>query len=247
MSINLNVKTDYSYLFSSLNSSTSSNNGYAFSGINLSDYASIKNGSYGKLLKAYYAETDSSASDINSSVKNTASKYSYKEEEAKKQNLNDVQSAAKEVGNSAAALMERGSKSVFKNKDMEEVYTAVADFAKDYNALLDKVEDSKSDKVTKAAEKLADVMEGYEDKLKEMGITIGEDQKLTVNKKTFMKADFEKVKDLWNGSNSLSYLASTRATSLSNTAYSESNSSSLYTANGTYASQAVGSVINGYF
>lgn len=247
MSINLNVKTDYSYLFSSLNSSTSSNNGYAFSGINLSDYASIKNGSYGKLLKAYYAETDSSASDINSSVKNTASKYSYKEEEAKKQNLNDVQSAAKEVGNSAAALMERGSKSVFKNKDMEEVYTAVADFAKDYNALLDKVEDSKSDKVIKAAEKLADVMEGYEDKLKEMGITIGEDQKLTVNKKTFMKADFEKVKDLWNGSNSLSYLASTRATSLSNTAYSESNSFSLYTANGTYASQAVGSVINGYF
>lgn len=178
MSINLNVKTDYSYLFSSLNSSTSNNNGYAFSGINLSDYASIKNGSYGKLLKAYYAETDSSASDTNSSVKNTASKYSYKEEEAKKQNLNDVQSAAKEVGNSAAALMERGSKSVFKNKDMEEVYTAVADFAKDYNALLDKVEDSKSDKVTKAAEKLADVMEGYEDKLKEMGITIGEDQKL---------------------------------------------------------------------
>ena len=45
-----------SSLFSSMGaggtSSTASNGLY---GINLSDYASIKNGSYGKLMKSYYA------------------------------------------------------------------------------------------------------------------------------------------------------------------------------------------------
>lgn len=247
MSINFNVKTDYSYLFTSMNSSTSNNSTYAFSGINLSDYASIKNGSYGKLLKAYYAETEGSTSDTNSLVKNAASKYSDKEEKVKKQNLNDIQSSANELGSSAAALMERGSKSVFKNKDMEEVYTAVSEFTKDYNALLDKVEDTKSSAVTKVAEKLSDVMEGYEEQLKEMGITIGEDQKLTIDKKTFVASDVDKAKELWNGSSSLSYLASIRAASVSNTAYGENNASSLYTMNGTYAAQTVGSVINGYF
>lgn len=246
MGINLNVKTDYSFLFNSMNSSNSNNSNYAFSGINLSDYASIKNGSYGKLLKAYYAESNNITSDTDSSSNVTNTKYSYKEKENEKQNLSDIQAAANKVSTSATALMERGSKSVFKNNDMEQVYSAVSDFAKDYNALLDKVEDTSSKEVIKSAEKLADVMEGYEDQLKGLGITIGEDNKLTIDKKTFLKAEVETAKELFNGQSSLSYLAATRATALSNTAYSQSNTNSLYTVNGTYASQDVGNVINGY-
>ena len=73
------------------------------------------------------------------------------------------------------------------------------------------------------------------------------DNKLTIDKKTFLNADTEAVKELFNGQSSLSYLVATRATALSNTAYSQSNSSSLYTVDGTYASQNTGSVINGYF
>ena len=47
------LKTDYSSLFSSVGSG---------SGNWLADYASIKNGSYGKLMKAYYAEAKSVSS-----------------------------------------------------------------------------------------------------------------------------------------------------------------------------------------
>ena len=50
MSINIQAKTNYSFLFSGLSSSASN----ALSGNWLADYASIKNGSYGKLMKAYY-------------------------------------------------------------------------------------------------------------------------------------------------------------------------------------------------
>ena len=52
MSINIQAKTNYSFLFSGLSSSASN----AVSGNWLADYASIKNGSYGKLMKAYYAK-----------------------------------------------------------------------------------------------------------------------------------------------------------------------------------------------
>ena len=55
----MNIRQDYSYLFSGFNNS---NNNNIFYGINLADYASIKSGSYGKLLKSYYKEMDSNQS-----------------------------------------------------------------------------------------------------------------------------------------------------------------------------------------
>ncbi len=47
-----NTNVDYSYLFGDMQTPS------AGSAFNLSDYAAIKNGSYGKLLKAYYAKQD---------------------------------------------------------------------------------------------------------------------------------------------------------------------------------------------
>ena len=244
MGISVNAKTDYSYLFSSLNNSQNNNSSNAgLLGINLSDYASIKNGSYGKLLKAYYAEgldTSSGTSSVNKESVNS------KSEELKKQTLGEIQKESEELTDSAISLMERGNKSVFKNNDMEEVYESVNQLVKDYNSLVEKVEDTSSSNVIKVMGKLADVMEGYEEQLKEIGITIDEDKQLRIDKKTFLSSDFDKVKELFNGQSSLSYLVSTRSTSIGNTAYSESNATSLYTSNGNYASSAVGSVINGY-
>ena len=47
-----NTNADYSYLFGSAQASQTSGS------FSLADYASIKNGSYGKLLKAYYAKQE---------------------------------------------------------------------------------------------------------------------------------------------------------------------------------------------
>ncbi len=47
-----NTNVDYSYLFGGMQTPS------AGSTFNLSDYAAIKNGSYGKLLNAYYAKRD---------------------------------------------------------------------------------------------------------------------------------------------------------------------------------------------
>lgn len=98
MSMNIRANTDYSVLFSSL--STKQNASASFlgstgsmsdltstvlggssssSGINLGDYAAIKNGSYRKLLNAYYSmkeEEELAAKEAEKSVDTTSSEIS---------------------------------------------------------------------------------------------------------------------------------------------------------------------------
>ena len=59
----INVNMDYSTLFGSLPGANSSNN--IMSGLSgmLSDYSSIRNGSYGKLVSAYYKKIENENSD----------------------------------------------------------------------------------------------------------------------------------------------------------------------------------------
>ena len=230
MNINLSgVKQDYSFLFSSMNSSSNSSNNL-FNAINLSDYNSIKSGTYGKLLKAYYKAEDTDTKDT-SSKKDTTNKV----ESTSAKELKEVQTEANELRDSAAALMQKGSKSVFKDEDMKKVYSAVSDFVDDFNAVFEKGTESGSKSIVKSSEGLVTLAKDYKEELEQIGITIGKDNKLSVDKDTFMKADVDKVKELFNGQNSFSYLTSVRTVSIANTAYSESNKSSLYTGNGNYA------------
>ncbi|MBR1598445.1 MAG: hypothetical protein IJ661_06040 [Lachnospiraceae bacterium] len=63
-----NQTHNYSSLFASINKSNA-DNGWDLSG--LADYASIKNGSYGKLVRSSYAKANSTSSDSNSNTKST--------------------------------------------------------------------------------------------------------------------------------------------------------------------------------
>lgn len=60
--IDMGNKQNYSYLFQSLSSSGGGMGNLNF----LSDYASIRNGSYGKLLKTYYAKQQDSGTETSS-------------------------------------------------------------------------------------------------------------------------------------------------------------------------------------
>lgn len=239
MNINLSgLKQDYSYLFSSMNSSSRSS-GNLLSSINLSDYNSIKSGTYGKLLKAYYkkTETDTTAAANKKDDKTKTETMVAKE-------LKQVQTEANALRDSAAALMQRGSKSVFAAEDTEKIYSAVADFVEDYNALMEKGMKSDSDSVVNGAEGMTRLVKGYEDSLKEIGISINKDNKLELDKETFMNSDMKKAEDLFKGNRSLSYLVSIRAVSIANTAYSESNKSSLYNGNGGYQAPSTGDLFS---
>lgn len=231
------LKQDYSFLFSGLNGTKDSSN--LLASINLSDYNSIKTGVYGKMLKEYYKKEDGNTKDT-TSKKDSVSK----EESVSSKQLKEVQAQANELRDSSAVLMQKGGKSVFKDGDMNKVYSAVSDFVKDYNSVIEKGQESGSKALISDAEGLVKLAGDYEKELNKMGITIGKDNKLSIHKDTFMKTDVEKVKDLFNGQNSFTYLTSLRAVSMGNTAYSESNKSNLYTGDGNYTAPSTGDLFN---
>ena len=237
MGINLNLKQDYSFLFSNLNGKNNSNN--IFNSINLSDYNSIKSGTYGKLLKEYYKKADTSETE-STSKKNSTNKM---DSEAVKE-LKQIQTDADALRDSATKLMQRGSSSVLGSDNMEKAYAAVKEFADNYNTLMKEGSESDSKSIKRTAEGMVDLMKDYEKSLNEIGITIDKDNKLVVDKETFLKSSMDKVQDLFRGNNSLSYLTSMRAVTISNTANSESNKSNLYTGDGNYTSLTTGDLFN---
>ena len=237
MGINLNVKQDYSFLFSNVNGSNNSNN--IFNSINLSDYNSIKSGTYGKLLKEYYKKADTDEID-STSKKNTVNKS---DSEAIKE-LKQIQTDGNALRDAASKLMQRGSSSALGSDDMNKAYAAVKDFADKYNTLMEEGSESDSKSIKRTAEGMVELMKDYKESLNEIGITIDKDNKLVVDKDAFMKSSMDKVQDLFRGNNSLSYLTSMRAITISNTAYSESNKSNLYTGNGSYTAPSTGDMFN---
>lgn len=262
INFNLNTRTDYSYLFSSLNQNNNSSNSLAGLTSLLTDYSSIKTGSYGKLLKAYYAEEGNSELKSLTQKKDTTSDMVTKED-AKK--LNKVQTATDTLKESADALMETGSKSLFKQKDITTkdangvettekgydtaaIYKAVSAFAEDYNAVLDAANTADNSTVTNRINTMNNNTMANAKALNKLGITVGEDGKLSVDKDTFMKADMGSAKSLFNGTGSYGYQVSAQAALINFSAEREASKAATYTVNGNYNSTLnTGNLYNSYF
>ena len=150
----MNIKNDYSFLFNSLNNSKSNAGGNLFNAINLSEYSSIKTGSYGKLLKAYYAEAEADIAD--SKKDTTSSKKNTLKEDTAVEKLTEVSGNASTLQDSAEKLISRGKDSLFKEKEMtvkdavgkeskvmgydtDAIYKAVKDFTDKYNSFMKSV------------------------------------------------------------------------------------------------------------
>ncbi len=239
MAINIQMKTDYSFLFSSLNRSGASGANLNF----LSDYAAIKNGSYAKLMKAYYN------SDSNDSVKSIAgSKASVADTDKKA--LTKVQSAADALKESADTLMAVGKESVFNKKsvtttdkngvetttkeyDTDKIYKAVKSFVDDYNDVINAVDAAANEKVTNRAVSMANATGSNENLLGKMGITINEDATLSIDEKAFKASDMNTVKALFNGTGSFGYRVSAQASMIDFAADSEASKNNTYTMNAT--------------
>ena len=246
MAIKVTEKTDYGFLFDSLNNNSGASNNI-FNAIDLSEYHSIKSGAYGKALKTYYAQQteDSSAA---STEKESSKK---KSENTAVDKLTDVSSNASALADSAEKLTTRGSDSLFRKKDItvknedgttsttegydvDAIYNAVNDFAKKYNNFLTSMNKSGSEKIEEEVDGVTKLVADYETSLNNIGITIGEDDKLSVSKEKFIASDMDDVKKLFNGNTSFAYVASTKASIIGSTANSEANVMKNYTSSGSY-------------
>lgn len=221
------IKQNYSFLFSN-NNKNSNTNDNLFNSINLSDYNSIKSGSYGKLLKEYYKK-----GDIEIPVNSDKSSVN-KIEDTEKKALKEIEKESKELKNSSNKLMQKGKDSVFSEeaekdtKYEEKLYTAVNNFVEDFNSVVEKSKESGNKVIKRTAEGLTTLAKDYEKELKEIGITFDKNNKLTIDKDTFSKADTDKVKDTFNGDKSFSYLTSVRAMTISSEANREGSKLNFY-------------------
>lgn len=223
-----------SVLFSSMNRN-SGNAGMNFFGgtndmlgINYSDYATIRNGSYFKLMKSYYGM------DASKEVKDAVSNKTTSTSKDDTKTLAKIESAAESMKTSADALLEKGTKSVFATEDMDKIASAIDTFVKDYNSLLKVSSDAKTANISGAAERMVRLTKSNEKMLNKIGITIGEDAKLAVDTETLKKADLNVLKGMFQSTGGFGYQMSAQASMVNYYAENEASKSNTYTGAGTY-------------
>ncbi len=231
-----------SSLFSSLNNSSSNN---YMSGINYADYNSIRNGSYRKLVKAYYAkESGTSSSNSTSKTDSTTDKTT----SSQKVNAATVRDSASNLVNDVKELSsdKLWKKTTTTDKDgvtstdydKDAIYKAVSSFAKDYNSLVSASGNSSDNSVLRTSSTMVAYTKANKNLLSKVGITVGSDNKLTVDEDKFKSADMTTVKSLFTGRGSFGKMTSTSATSSYSYAVSQLaklSSSSTYSNMGSYS------------
>lgn len=192
----------------------------------VSDYNSIKNGSYGKLMKSYYkgqaGSTNAAGKSNKSNRNNTLDKLMA---DRKNPTLSKEATAANAKLNSSlktltTALSALQSKDTYKNKAANKNTAAdksennandslakrsLKDFVSSYN---DAVKSSKKSTMNNISKNVANMMKAAkenEDKFKELGVNINRDGTLTVDEKRLNEADDERIAELFDGDKAMSF------------------------------------------
>lgn len=230
----------------------------------LGDYASIRSGSYKKLLKAYYSDTNNTTKKPTNDKKSEL--YEKLTGNSASKELKTVKSDAEDLAKSASALATKGTKSLFNKKNMEvtdaetgekttvydydkdAIVKAVKQFASDYNDMLDSASESNNVSIMRRAVLMTGTTSNYSDSLKNIGIEVGSDNKLTVDADKLKEADINKVKDLFNGVNSFAHRTAQKANEIMSDT-SKTEVSSLYNNNGAYSNYNYysGGYFSGFF
>lgn len=225
-----NTNMDYSVLFGGTTGAETS--GTSFS---LSDYASIKNGSYGKLLKAYYAKQDAEklADRGDSSQKLTMMKTGA---DSLKKSADALDNASlwekKKVTKKDEAT---GEEIEVEDYDWDTITKSVKSFIEDYNGVVEDAGASDTKDVLRNAAWMTNMTDKNSSMLAKVGITIGKGNKLKLDEETLKKTDISILKSIFTGYNSFAGKIAQKATGISNAA---NRSSATYTSSGKYSKTA---------
>ena len=252
MFMGINVNMDYSTLFSSMSGSSSSTN--YMSGLSnlLSDYSSIKSGSYGKLVSAYYKKIDSEkATSTNKSEKESSSKSTEtdKSKAAEKKQYSAISSNAKDVASKVDTLFKTGDDSIYEKSwqtvkaedgteskvfdyNSSKITGAVQNFVSSYNTLVGSTGDVSDVTTSTRASYLTKITGSYKDELSSIGITVKDDGKLSIDKDKLKAAGAEAVQNLFSQKAGFGYKVSQAATSLETSASRAASNSSTYSKSG---------------
>lgn len=212
MGINLNgLNSGMADTYSTLLGGGGSGNDASGMGSLLGDYAAIKNGSYGKMMKTYYAKLEKQEA-----------------EESGKAGGSDARKTKDASSASAAASLYKSSTALSSlnfddrsEKNVDKITDAVSAFVKDYNSLMKSASKSENTTVEKQAESLYDSYYTNYKLFAKIGITMNSDRTLSLDKDALKNTltDTEKgngatVKTLFSGVGSFADKASDRASQI---------------------------------
>ena len=210
----------------------------------LGDYASIRNGSYGKLLKSYYGDSSSTTSTTGKSstnyldeILNERKNPTVSKEAASANSL--LSSSADSLKSSLSTLQDSSTY----EKTASDIATSAESFIKSYN---DTVTSAKSSAISGVTSNLSGMMTktaSNSTALSAIGISVGNDGKLTMDSDKFKNADMATVKDVLQ-----KYATSIQSNASLINFYSDTGSTtaSAYTATGSYSS-AGSDLVSGLF
>lgn len=201
----------------------------------ISDLAMIRNGSYGKLMKAYYATENTGKTD---------SSKTEEEIKADQTKLVGVKSQAASLNNSLEDLRSKslyepaGTDDKGKNiYDQDKITKSVKDFVDKYNSYVKSSSDVDSVSILKKSVSMVGFTAKNAGMLSRIGITIGENNQLTVNEDKLKNASVHDISSLFQGGgsygDSVQNLARQSYQLANSQAYQRGNGSS-YTYSGRY-------------
>ena len=218
---NLNIGT----LFSSLG-----NNNNTF---NFSDYASIKNGSYGKLMKSYYAEQKKDTTPEKTPNKTTVNKNK-SEQLVDKTGLTQMKKEADGLKSAVDAL---AKDDLWKSADRDKIAGAVKNFVNEYNDVIAQSKKVNGGNIAQSTKYMSSMTDTMSKALSKAGISVGSDGKLSLDEDALSKASVDNVKSLFNGKVSYGSQIADKASEISRDTLMNS---SVYSSNGTLSSALSG-------
>ena len=215
--LNKYTNNDYNSLFSSLPKKEESSVG-GLAGL-ASEFSSIKSGSYGKLLNAYYKKMNGSDSATEAIQKEDANR--------------------KLVGGNAATLKSAAQKlsklDFADEKSKDSNLAAVKDFISAYNSVIDTADDTNSKGILRNAVWMTNIAKKSAGLLNEVGITVGKDNKLSLDEAKWTDANSSAKTSLFTGRQGFAEKMVYKAGQMTNfSAGKASYTASAYKSNGEY-------------
>lgn len=235
----MTISTNYYNYSSSLFSSTSQGSSSGSSNI-LSQYMSINNGSYKKLLTAYYKKMEEQESESSSSTQTTSEKSKIL---AAKKDADSLKEASdKLLATGKNSIWEQVEKEVkdektgemvkVKDYDYDRITKAINEFASSYNSVLESSSKQNDLSVLKKTAYMTGITKSNKVALGKMGITVGADNKLTVDESKLKSADISDLKSYFTGSSSYAGRIQGKAFDISQSAMNAVNSLKTYNRSG---------------
>lgn len=204
----------------------------------IGDYNTIQKGTYKRLLSSYFetGKTNEAEEKLGLRKKDT-------KEEDDNSEYTTTKKFATALSDAAQGLSATKHADIYDEEKEEDLAKEVTTFVKAYNDAYKNAGKSSSSKLRNLANGLKENTKSYEEQLKKIGITMDEDNKLSVDTEVLKKADASNVKNLLGSGSSFVGKTMRLAAQICSGAAVAASGVTTYDATGSYSATGV----SGYY